>query len=272
MNAPGTATERFVPVNDRGLAYGDGLFETIAIVGGKARWLDRHLARLARGCQTLGLKPPDTQAIRQQILGTAAHSPEALLKVIAVREAGGRGYQPDPDAATRLHFLTAPLPAVDHEAVTSGVDVPLLPFRLTPAGPLCGLKHLNRLEQVLASRALDGYREGLLLDRFARVVEGTRTNLFAVRNATLITPHLGESGVAGVLREAILDWAVQQRIPVQEVDLYPYELARCEEAMLVNSVLGVWPIRTVMLRPHGATLARFAPGQHARALQAHFGR
>lgn len=272
MDATGTATERLVPVNDRGLAYGDGLFETIAIVNGEAPWLDRHLARLARGCHTLGLKPPDEHAVRARVEAAAAHAPDLILKVIAVREAGGRGYQPGPDAATVLHFLTAPLPAVDDEAVTEGVDVPLLPFRLTPAGPLCGLKHLNRLEQVLASQTLQGYREGLLLDRFARVVEGTRTNLFAVRNATLITPRLSESGVAGVLREAILDWAVQQRMPVEEVDLYPYELAHCEEAMLVNSVLGVWPIRSLMLRPHGATLATFAPGPHSRALQARFGR
>lgn len=271
MDGHPSAPDASVPVTSRGLAYGDGLFETIAVRDGRLTFWERHLTRLTRGCERLGFMPPDPLDAEQTVHAAKGCQTECIVKLFAVRASGGRGYRPAIDANAELYAYSSHLPPSDVEAEQDGVDLRILPVRLARTPAVAGLKHLNRLEQVLASATLGDFREGLLLDSHARLVEGTRTNLLIVRDGVLLTPRLCEAGVAGVLRDAILDWASESGTPSKECDLFPFDLTQGDEAMVVNSVLGIWPVRQVVIGPEDHPLVSLKPGPMTRRLQATFG-
>ncbi|WP_025113016.1 aminodeoxychorismate lyase [Pseudomonas sp. H1h] len=231
-------------LKDRGLAYGDGLFETIAVQGGEPVLLDRHLARLADGCARLAIAT-DIERVRQELLSYAAAMGEGVLKLILTRGDGLRGYAPDPAAPGR-RILQGNPPAA-YPAVHGEQGVRLFPCvtRLSNQPLLAGLKHLNRLEQVLARAEWHDseHAEGLMLDQAGRVVEGVFSNLFLVRDGVLITPDLKRCGVAGVMRAEILFQAESLAIPTQITDINLEQLQWADEVFICNSVYGVWPVR-----------------------------
>ncbi|WP_202368724.1 aminodeoxychorismate lyase [Pseudomonas sp. MWU318] len=231
-------------LKDRGLAYGDGLFETIAVHGGQPILLDRHLTRLAEGCSRLAIAA-DIERVRSELLAYAAAMGEGVLKLILTRGDGLRGYAPDPAAQGRRILQGSP-PAT-YSAVHGEQGVRLFPCvtRLSNQPLLAGLKHLNRLEQVLArAEWRDGeHAEGLMLDQAGRVIEGVFSNLFLVRDGILITPDLKRCGVAGVMRAEILFQAESLAIPIQITDISLEQLQWADEVFMCNSVYGVWPVR-----------------------------
>jgi 4-amino-4-deoxychorismate lyase len=231
-------------LKDRGLAYGDGLFETIAVHGGQPILLDRHLTRLAEGCSRLAIAA-DIERVRSELLAYAAAMGEGVLKLILTRGDGLRGYAPDPAAQGR-RILQGNPPAA-YPAMHGEQGVRLFPCvtRLSNQPLLAGLKHLNRLEQVLARTEWhDGeHAEGLMLDQAGRVIEGVFSNLFLVRDGVLITPDLKRCGVAGVMRAEILFQAESLAIPIQITDISLEQLQWADEVFMCNSVYGVWPVR-----------------------------
>ncbi|NNA56687.1 MULTISPECIES: aminodeoxychorismate lyase [Pseudomonas] len=231
-------------LKDRGLAYGDGLFETIAVRRGQPVLLDRHLARLADGCVRLAIAA-DLEQVRQELLSYAAAMGEGVLKFILTRGDGLRGYAPDPVAPGR-RILQGNPPAA-YPVVHGEQGVRLFPCvtRLSNQPLLAGLKHLNRLEQVLARAEWrdSEHAEGLMLDQAGRVVEGVFSNLFLVRDGILTTPDLKRCGVAGVMRAEILFQAESLAIPTQITDISLEQLQWADEVFVCNSVYGVWPVR-----------------------------
>ena len=231
-------------LKDRGLAYGDGLFETIAVHGGQPVLLDRHLTRLAEGCSRLAIAA-DIERVRSELLAYAAAMGEGVLKLLLTRGDGLRGYAPDPAAQGR-RILQGNPPAA-YPAVHGEQGVRLFPCvtRLSNQPLLAGLKHLNRLEQVLArAEWRDGeHAEGLMLDQAGRVIEGVFSNLFLVRDGVLITPDLKRCGVAGVMRAELLFQAESLAIPTQITDVSLEQLQWADEVFICNSVYGVWPVR-----------------------------
>ncbi|MGS0541546.1 aminodeoxychorismate lyase [Pseudomonas sp. Y5-11] len=231
-------------LKDRGLAYGDGLFETIAVRGGQPILLDRHLTRLAEGCSRLAIAA-DIDRVRTELRAYAAAMGEGVLKLILTRGDGLRGYAPDPAAQGR-RILQGNPPAA-YPAVHGEQGVRLFPCatRLSNQPLLAGLKHLNRLEQVLArAEWRDGeHAEGLMLDQAGRVIEGVFSNLFLVRDGVLITPDLKRCGVAGVMRAELLFQAESLAIPTQITDVSLEQLQWADEVFICNSVYGVWPVR-----------------------------
>lgn len=231
-------------LKDRGLAYGDGLFETIAVHGGQPILLDRHLTRLAEGCSRLAIAA-DIDRVRTELRAYAAAMGEGVLKLILTRGDGLRGYAPDPAAQGR-RILQGNPPAA-YPAVHGEQGVRLFPCvtRLSNQPLLAGLKHLNRLEQVLArAEWRDGeHAEGLMLDQAGRVIEGVFSNLFLVRDGVLITPDLKRCGVAGVMRAELLFQAESLAIPTQITDISLEQLQWADEVFICNSVYGVWPVR-----------------------------
>ncbi|MBI6946252.1 aminodeoxychorismate lyase [Pseudomonas koreensis] len=231
-------------LKDRGLAYGDGLFETIAVHGGQPILLDRHLTRLAEGCSRLAIAA-DIDQVRTELRAYAAAMGEGVLKLILTRGDGLRGYAPDPAAQGR-RILQGNPPAA-YPAVHGEQGVRLFPCvtRLSSQPLLAGLKHLNRLEQVLArAEWRDGeHAEGLMLDQAGRVIEGVFSNLFLVRDGVLITPDLKRCGVVGVMRAELLFQAESLAIPTQITDVSLEQLQWADEVFVCNSVYGVWPVR-----------------------------
>ena len=248
---------------DRGLEFGDGLFETIAVHDGRARLLRRHLARLAAGCARLGIAAPDAAALAAELEAAARLPGTGVLKLIVTRGGGGHGYAPEAGATPRRWLAALPPRPRRPDAATDGITVRMLTTRLAEQPLLAGLKHLNRLEQVLARRELAAAagEEGLLADVHGRLVCGTMTNVFAVLDRRLVTPALERAGVAGVMRAALLDaWrAVGTEVEVRDVDVR--EFAAATELFLTNALIGAWPVAAL----DGRALA---PGPYVRAAQA----
>ncbi len=232
---------------DRGLHYGDGLFETIALRGGRpCRW-ERHFHRLRRGCERLRLPPPDPALLAGEAVQCAAGVERGVLKLIVTRGCGGRGYNPtDARHPTRL-WLRYPWP--EHPAAwqREGVTVRICAQRLAHNEALAGLKHLNRLDQVLARGEWDdpALAEGLMLDGEGNVIGGTMSNLFVIEQGRLVTPELRYCGVRGILRETILDRARNNGILTEVRALSLQALLGAPAAFLCNSLIGVWPIRSI---------------------------
>jgi 4-amino-4-deoxychorismate lyase len=231
--------------SDRGLAYGDGLFETMAAHSGEIRWLERHLQRLREGCRRLSIPVPDCAEIRRALSGHVPRQGKAVVKLIVTRGIGQRGYRPPPvSAPTWILGIGAwpPYPAANY---TRGVTVTTCNLRLGRNPVLAGLKHLNRLEQVLAQLELRDARcdEGLLLDTSGFVVGGTMSNVFAVRGPRLLTPRLSFCGVRGVMRQVVMDFAPRLGLQAEEAEVGTGELREADELFLTNALFGIWPIR-----------------------------
>ncbi|MNM50837.1 Aminodeoxychorismate lyase [compost metagenome] len=253
-----------VNLQNRGLAYGDGLFETIAVRGGQPSLLDRHLDRLALGCQRLAIDA-DLALIRDELLRFASGLGNGVAKLILTRGDSLRGYAPLVGAAPRRILQGGPSPAYPVEHAEQGVRLFACTTRLGEQPLLAGLKHLNRLEQVLARAEWQDseYAEGLMCDGQGRVVEGVYSNLFLIREGVLITADLGRCGVAGVMRAALLEQARASAIPVQVRDVPFDELERADEVFVCNSVYGIWPVRGI-----SALNLNWSPGPLTRKLQA----
>ncbi|MDD0843270.1 aminodeoxychorismate lyase [Pseudomonas sp. Gutcm_11s] len=233
-----------LPLGDRGLAYGDGLFETIAVRGGRAKLLPRHLARLSEGLRRLSIDL-DLPALEAELQAFFAELGEGVAKLMITRGEGLRGYaQPQPASPRRI-LLGNPLPSYAAENAEQGVRLFPCTTRLAEQPLLAGLKHLNRLEQVLARGEWQdtAFAEGLMCDVSGRVVEGVFSNLFLVKGGALLTADLSRCGVAGVMRAEVLAQAERLGLVCEVRDLGLDELYAADEVFLCNSLYGIWPVR-----------------------------
>ncbi|MBA1205170.1 aminodeoxychorismate lyase [Pseudomonas capeferrum] len=251
-----------VNLQNRGLAYGDGLFETIAVRAGHPALLEGHLGRLALGCQRLAI-PVDIALVRDEVLRYARALDNGVAKLILTRGDSQRGYAPADGALSRRILQGTPAPGYPAGNGEHGVRLYPCSTRLAEQPRLAGLKHLNRLEQVLARAEWQDseHAEGLMRDTSGRVIEGVYSNLFIVRDGVLQTACLSRCGVAGVMRAALLDLAPGLGIPVQIRDLSLSDLEKADEVFLCNSVYGVWPVRAF-------AASNWPPGSLTRRLQA----
>lgn len=245
---------------DRGLQYGDGLFETMAVRDGRARFVGWHLERLYEGARRLALPLPDPVRLQDEI-ARAWPVGRGVVKLVWTRGAGGRGYRPPPDLAPSCIVAGEGWPAWKSEAWSDGVCLRFCQTRLARNPLLAGIKHLNRLEQVLARAEWDDEQiaEGLMLDDLGQVISGTQTNLFAVIAGQLVTPPLDQCGVAGVMRRAVCAWAREHASPVVERAMRPDDLDAASELMMTNALIGAWPVRELAGRsiPVGSLATRF---------------
>lgn len=228
---------------DRGLAYGDGLFETMRVEQGRVAWLEQHMQRLQDGCRRLRI-PLDAGLLTEEIRAFATELQQGVCKLVLTRGDGQRGYALPQPATPRRILQGAPLPQWPAVHAQQGVHLYPCQTRLAIQPLLAGLKHLNRLEQVMARAEWQdaAYAEGMMLDTAGRIIEGVFSNLFFVRDGILLTPDLSGSGVAGIMRGRLLQLAGQLGLAVQEVDLYPEQLDRMSEVFTCNSLYGIWPV------------------------------
>lgn len=246
---------------DRGLGYGDGLFETIRFAREAAPLWDRHMQRLREGCARLRLAPPEPGLLLQEARAVCIGMDPAVVRITLTRGVGARGYRPPADSMPTRIVAAFELPPAEPGRSRDGVRVRVCSLRLAAQPLLAGLKHLNRLEQVLARDEWDdpSIAEGLLCDADGAVVCATAANLFAVFDGALVTPALDRCGVAGVARAEIL--ALDPQVNVRPIRLE--ELRDAEELFLSSSVRGILPVREL----DGQV---FAVGPVTRALQSHW--
>jgi 4-amino-4-deoxychorismate lyase len=244
------AEEGGLPADDRGLAYGDGLFETIRMVGQKGVLLSRHLDRMARDAKRLGIN-----VSRRELATVCTRAGQRfseqftddgwILKLTLTRGGGGRGYRPDPGMVPNLLVSASPLPPTP-DASGVVVDFSRVPLTVNPL--LAGIKSLNRLEQVMAAAELGpSLFEVIMSDRDGNLVEGTRTNLLLRMHNGWVTPPAACLAVAGVLRQWLLERLRQKGEVVTEWPLTVEDVLgpECQGLFLLNSVLGIVPVRTI---------------------------
>ena len=247
---------------DRGLQYGDGLFETITCRDGEARWLALHLQRLQHGCKQLRIAFRDFEPLAAEVRDLAAGQQRCIVKVIVTRgTATRRGYAPAGDEkptriVSRHDWPPSPSPSQANSGFRLGVSSVTL--GINPL--LAGLKHLNRLEQVLAQMAHDaaGLDEVLMLSSAGQLIGGSMSNVFLVDDSGLFTPELRDCGVAGVMRRVVLEAAAGHGLPVDVRAVVRGELACVHEVFVTNVRWGVQSVRLLEGRalPSDALAAR----------------
>jgi 4-amino-4-deoxychorismate lyase len=241
--------ENRIEVTDRGLQYGDGLFETIAYRNGQLEYFPQHLSRLLEGCQRLKIAFSIEQ---QQYLTEEVHAVcrqlnnDAVIKIMVTRGSGGRGYRYQTDMQPSRIISTHAMP-IYPESHQSGITVRLCHQRLANNPALAGIKHLNRLEQVLARNEWqdDSIVEGLMLDYQDQVIEGTMSNVFLVQNSQLSTADLSDSGIAGIMRQQLIKIADRLSIPLHITSLTINDLKSADEVFVCNSLIGIWPVTSI---------------------------
>ncbi|MEI6067001.1 MAG: aminodeoxychorismate lyase [Methylococcaceae bacterium] len=236
-----------IEISDRGFQYGDGLFETIAVINGQPVFFDRHIGRLNAGCRRLYIPFPGAELLAFEAQKLSEHSSNAVLKLILTRGSGGRGYrQPDVIQATRVLSLH-PFPDYPGSYKEQGIVARFCDTRLGLNPALAGIKHLNRLEQILARAEWTdpAIQEGIMLDINGHVIEGTMSNLFYVKNHTLYTSVLTFAGVAGIIRGILMAISSIQGISAIEHTFTQDELLSADEVFVCNSIAGIWPVRQI---------------------------
>lgn len=226
-----------VAINDRGLHYGDGLFETMLLTDGRVRYFEDHLARLHVGCERLAIQAPDRSILTMEVERVTARLRSAVVKIIITRGVSGRGYQPDPQAPPTRIIAVYGAPVTAH----TDIAVDWRQTRLGRNARLAGMKHLNRLEQVLAQSEprADGVEEGLMLDTEGELVCATASNVFVVREGAMLTPDLRFCGVQGVMRGRVLRIARELGFPTREEPVWPRDVEQADEVFVTNAVRGL---------------------------------
>lgn len=227
-------------VMDRGLQYGDGVFRTLKAEAGRLLWWADQYEKLHQDCQALRIHCPEASLLQVEAEQIAAKPNVSVVKIIVTRGTGLRGYGwPETAEPTRIVIgYTA------SQMNSMPVEVRWCSLRLSHQPQLAGIKHLNRLENVLARSewTQPGIAEGLLMDQAGQVIGGTMTNLFIVEENTLVTPDLSNCGIRGVARTRLLRAAARHAQPVRIEPILPERVLRSDQVLLCNSLIGIWRV------------------------------
>lgn len=233
-------------VQDRGLSYGDGVFETIALVDQKIIFWDEHYQRLLKGCAQLRISHPSEATLKSnvtQLLESTEKSLNYVIKIIVTRGNGERGYKTSPNINSNIIISLSSYPNHPKEYWIDGIKVKSCETKLSSQRQLAGIKHLNRLEQVLARQEwVDEYQEGLLSDDNGYVIEGVMSNLFIIKDKIIYTPSLTNSGVEGIMRHVVLNLCESNGMIVTIEPLSLERTLEADEVFLTNSLIGIWPV------------------------------
>ena len=266
-------TQKQIATTDRGLLYGDGLFETMLLDKQRLYLWSYHYQRLCDGCQRLGIIPPQESLLLEELKQVINHAiaDQSIIKLLVTRGEGGRGYRAPESAfvsATRIIQLFD-RPAYDERLATQGIHARICKTTLGKNTQLAGMKHLNRLEQVLARsewQDLD-IHEGIMLDGDNFVVEGTMSNLFLILDDAIITPSLNDNGVQGVIRRLLIDNQASLPLPLHIRKIKKQELYNAKEVFFTNSLIGVWPVKQLESHRYATVELGSRLGQMVKAWQ-----
>lgn len=247
----------FLNINDRAIHYGDGLFETILYQNGKLLYWKQHYQRLQSSADKLKMVCPDELLLLndiENILNDTAANTILAIKIIISRGAGERGYQfKAGNSLTRIVMASAI--DTDYSSLTAtrllSGNLFICEQQVSINEGLAGIKHLNRLENVLArnewqtNATNNKIIDGLMLNANHHVIEATMSNLFVVKDGRLITPGLKQSGVSGIMRDVIIDVASKNKITTTVTDLTMEEVITMDECFISNSLIGMKVVNNI---------------------------
>ncbi len=237
---------------DRGFSYGDGVFRTLVMREGMPESWPQHYQKLVADCAAINIVCPSAELLMsdlQQLFLLDAQSEESssVAKIIVTRGEGNRGYTPPAITAPMRVVTKSPMPQYAEDRFTEGVNLIVCETRLALQARLAGIKHLNRLENVLARMEWNDQTiaDGLLLDMNGQVIECTAANIFARFGDVLITPSLMQCGVAGVTRQRIIELAHTLGLKIKIEAMSLEKLFSADEVIICNSLYGAWQVRQV---------------------------
>jgi branched-chain amino acid aminotransferase len=261
-----------ISVVDRGFNYGDGLFETMRSYGGNIFRLNAHLKRLYQSLDAIYLNIPMTDgemkfAIRETLLKNG--QPDCMIRLTVSRGEQTSGFHIEQDAAPTLVILVRSLEALPREWYDQGIEISLYPNTAQKVGGLQrSIKSCNFLTNILIREKAhrQNSAEGILMDDQGRITEGTTSNVFIVKDGTLMTPAINENVLPGITRQAVLDIASQLRVPVVHKSITAEDVYHAEEVFITNSRIEIMPVQRV----DGRTIGDTGPGPITRLLHMEF--
>jgi len=236
-----------IEIFDRALQYGDGIFETIPIQNRKILCIDEHLDRLEKGCERIKISIPDKSIIKNEISSLIDTNDQAVIKIIISRGQGERGYKiPDNIKPTRIISIF-PWPDYSKEFSKSGIKTKVCSYRYSNNSVLAGVKHLNRLEQILARGEWsdNDIAEGIVMNSDNYVIEGTMSNIFCITDKILHTPDLSLCGIEGIVRDKIINLSNKFGFKIEIKKITLDFLLNAEEIFMCNSLIGIWPVNSI---------------------------
>ena len=246
---------KHISVIDRGLSYGDGLFETMSWsylddekVLGVEFW-DRHMERIKQGCSITKIKLPPTEILinyKEKILNECLGKgiKNGVLKIVITRGIGGRGYKFEKEIVPTVIFLSFPSKEISKKALNTGVKLRFCEFPIFENSILAGLKHLNRIDSVMARSEWeeDEFFDGIMLDNSENIIDGTMTNVFFSKNNVLYTPIIKKSGINGIMRQVVIDNAKLFFKGVCEIEIKRNTISTFDEMFITNSLIKILPV------------------------------
>lgn len=244
MNLVGLSSDT-IPVNDRAYNYGDGCFTTLRVSSGKIEFLRCHIRRLEKSCHVLHIPFKDWVTLKSQLIHDAQQLLSGVLKVVISRGSGGRGYNPAGAEQPRLSITTHNQPEVYAKWQKEGITLGTSPIELACQPLLAGIKHLNRLEQVLIKEALNhaDVDDFLVTNTHDEIVETSMANIFWRKDQDWFTPDLSQSGVEGVIRKQVMDFMESNKLRCHIVKESPTTLYGAAEVFICNSLMGLVPVK-----------------------------
>ena len=235
---------------DRGFAYGDGIFRTLVMREGSPENWPLHYQKLVADCSAIGIVCPSPELLMNDLQQLFLLDETAVAKIIVTRGEGNRGYTPPAITAPMRVVVKSPMPQYPEERFVDGVNLTVCETRLALQPRLAGIKHLNRLENVLARMEWHSpdITDGIFLDTNYNVIECTAANIFARFGDTLITPSLAQCGVAGVTRQRIIELAHTLTLAIVVETLSLEKLLSADEVIICNSLYGAWQVKTVQMK------------------------
>ena len=237
-----------ISVRDRAIQFGDGLFETIAIKAGNPLCWEQHMSRLNEGCRRLKITFLDFKLLEKEALSLLGEvNDKAILKIIITRGETMQGYQFSEQCKPNRILSLLPWPDYPLDYKDKGVATTICKNRYSLQPSLAGIKHLNRLEQILARSEIlnKEITEGIVTDMTDNVIEGTMSNIFIRLGSVLVTPDLSQCGITGVIRQLIIEAQQDLRIDIAIDSVSLSQLKQAEEIFLCNSIIGIWPVRQI---------------------------
>ncbi|PHM75168.1 aminodeoxychorismate lyase [Xenorhabdus kozodoii] len=237
-----------LPVNDRAVQFGDGCFTTIRVEQGLPALLPLHIKRLQKGVEKLSMPALDWSQLETHMKQIVERCESGVLKVILSRGAGGRGYGFDDTMKPTQILSLSSYPKRYIAQRQEGVSLALSPISMGINPHLAGIKHLNRLEQVLIKRFIEqsGADEALVLDSNGILAECCTANIFWRKGKNVYTPDLRQCGVEGVMRQKIIELlAAKSDYNLSYVMRYPEVLAHADEVLICNSLMPVVPVSRI---------------------------
>ena len=240
-------------VDDRGLAYGHGLFETTFLTQSTVPLLDRHLSRLIQDSQLMGISVANDDIAHYLEIFLETLSAQAItsgiVKIILTAGSGGRGYAMPAKIVPTLIYSYTPMPENVAHQREQGIDIRLCRHLLGTGSSLAGVKHLNRLDQVTARSewSHNRYQEGLMFTEAGDVIEATSANIFVkTQDGKWLTPDLDQSGVTGVMRGLLIEEvfpACDIKVSIKAINRDT--LLAAQQVLLCNSIRGILRVNSV---------------------------